>query len=83
MPRKSEMSRHGRYAIWIYAVGAFAVEVLLMLQAYANGGFQRSHDAADLLVIVAFHLLTAMLWPLLIVVGALQYAGLLPHPITF
>ena len=81
--QESDMSRKWRYLPWIYLVGALVVDVLLMLQAYASGAFQSSHDAAGLLVPAALYLLAATLWPLLIVVGALQYVGLFPHPITF
>jgi len=56
--------------------------ILFLYGSYASGGFQRHHEPLDLMVLAAFYLAAAMLWPALIVTGALQYFGLLPQPIT-
>ena len=76
------MSRKWRYVLWAYGAGALITLTLFVHNAYMNGGFQRHHDAMDLLVLAALYSVTAMLWPVLIVIGVLQYFGLLTQPIT-
>jgi hypothetical protein len=44
--------------------------------------FNASHSIIGLLILAALYLATAAVWPVLIVVGILQYFGMLPHPIT-
>lgn len=77
------MSWRLRCSLWIYAIGAIVMEALLLVGAYQAGGFERSHTFWDLIAIGALHLVTAALWPLVIVVVALQWFGVLPQPITF
>jgi hypothetical protein len=77
------MGRKWRYVLWVYVAGALLTAALYLQGAYENGGFQRHHSMIDLLVLAALYLATAILWPVLIVVGILQYFGVLPHPITF
>jgi hypothetical protein len=72
------MGRKRRYVVYIYAVGALVVEACLVLDAYGNGGFQRQHSVIGLIIIAALYLATAALWPLLIVILALIYFGVLP-----
>jgi hypothetical protein len=72
------MSRKWRYFLYFYAAGALVMEANLILRAYENGGFQRQHNIGDWFVIAAFHLAFDALWPLLVVVLALVYFGVLP-----
>jgi hypothetical protein len=76
------MGRRWRYVLWVYIAGSLLTTAMMLQQAYASGGFQRDHSTADLLGLAALHLATATLWPVLVVVGVLQYLGILP-PITF
>jgi hypothetical protein len=55
---------------------------MLVQNAYSNGGFQRHHSMVDLLVLAVLYSTTALLWPVLFVVVALQYFGVLPATIT-
>jgi hypothetical protein len=73
------MGKKWRYASFLYLIGAFATEVMLIYGAYENGGFQREHTARDPAIIAAIHLATAALWPALIVIPALMYFGALPR----
>jgi hypothetical protein len=50
------MSRKWRYLLYVYAAGALAMEVTLILQAYENGGFQRQHGIIGWIVTAALHL---------------------------
>lgn len=77
------MKRGLRIALWVYLAGAVACELLLLWNAYDNGGFRRHHTLADLAIVGSLDLATALLWPIVLVVGVLQYFGVLPHPITF
>jgi hypothetical protein len=77
------MSKKWRYALWVYLAGALLTETTLFLEAYRNGGFQREHSISDLLVLAIFYLTSAAFWPVLLVVGILQYFGILHQPITF
>jgi hypothetical protein len=76
------MSRKWRYILWVYGAGALITLTLFVHSAYMSGGFQRPHAVVELLFIAALYLVTAMLWPVLIVIGILQYFGVLPQPIT-
>ncbi|WP_407179371.1 hypothetical protein [Bradyrhizobium sp. STM 3562] len=71
------MARKGRYASFIYPIGALATEIALLYGAYENGGFWREHTARDLLIIGTIHLATAALWPALVVTLVLIYFGAL------
>ncbi len=72
------MSKKWRYVLYIYLAGALVMEATLILNAYGNGGFQRQHSVRDLMILTALYLTTAALWPLLIVILALVYFGVLP-----
>jgi hypothetical protein len=75
------MSRKWRYVLYVYAAGAIVMEANLVLQAYDNGGFQRQHSIVGWIITLAFHLAFDALWPLLAVVLALVYFGVLPSGI--
>lgn len=72
-----------RCILALYMVGALLMTILNFYNAYASGGFQRSHSVVDFIIIAALYLGSAILWPLIIVVGVLQHFGVLPQPITF
>jgi hypothetical protein len=72
-----------KVGLTIYFVGFLICEALLLWSVYEAGGFDRSHTFADLAMIGTFHLVTGILWPVVLVVLILQLAGLLPHPIEF
>jgi hypothetical protein len=76
------MSRKWRYVLCAYVAGALLTAVLLVQSAYLSGGLERPHAAGDFLLIAAVNLAMIILWPLLILVGLLQYFGVLPYPIT-
>jgi hypothetical protein len=73
------MTRTRPFILWIYLIGVVMCESLLRWNAYDNGGFQRHHTLADLVVLAGFYLAAGLLWPIVFVMGALQYFGLLPH----
>jgi hypothetical protein len=58
-------------------------ELTLLWSAHDSGGFQRHHTLGELAILGGGYLAAALLWPVLIVVGLLQYLRFLPHPITF
>jgi hypothetical protein len=76
------MGRKWRYLLWFYLTGALLTAAMLFLTAYSNGGFQRHHSIVDLLVLAALYSATALLWPVLFIVLALQYFGVLPAMVT-
>jgi hypothetical protein len=71
-----------RITLWVYLVGGAICELMALWGAYDSGGFERNHTLADLAIIGGLHLAMALLWPVVLAVGVLQYLGLLPHPIT-
>jgi hypothetical protein len=77
------LSSKWRRALWVYGPGAFLTAMLLLYDIYDSGGFQRSHTAADLLILASIYVATILLWPIVVLLGLLQLAGLLPMPITF
>jgi hypothetical protein len=77
------MKRRTRIILWIYLVGVVIVELLLVWNAYDNGGFQRHHTPSDLVLVAIIHVTMGLLWPIALAVGILQYFGVLPHRITF
>ena len=79
----STMSRSWRITLWVYLAVAAVFELMALWSAYGGGGFERHHTLVDLAVIAAIHLAAALLWPVVLVVQALQYFGFLPYPITF
>ena len=72
------MRKMWRYASYIYLIGALATEVMLMVDAYQNGAFQREHTSRDLAMVAFLHLAVAALWPVFIGTLALLYLGVLP-----
>jgi hypothetical protein len=76
------MGRKLHFVMWAYLACALLTEAMLVQDAYASGGFQRSHSIHDLLVLVAVYLATAILWPVLFAIVALQYFGVLPAILT-
>lgn len=66
-----------------YLAGGAICELTALWGAYDSGGFERHHTLADLAIIGAIHLAVVWLWPVVLVVLALQYFGLLPYPIMF
>jgi hypothetical protein len=77
------MGRNWRYVLWVYVAGAVATLALLIQNAYGNGGFERHHNGADIVIIAATYLAAAALWPLMIVWIILIYFGLVSDTITF
>jgi hypothetical protein len=69
--------------LWIYLIGVAMCESLLLWGAYDNGGFQRHHTLTYLMVLAGFYLAAGLLWPIVLVIGVLQYFGQLPQPVTF
>jgi hypothetical protein len=79
----SAMTRSRRIILWVYLSGGVICEILALWGAYDSGGFERDHTLRDLAMIGGIHLTAALLWPIVLVVGLLQYFGILRHPITF
>ena len=77
------MTRWRRIILWIYLTDTVIVELMALWGAYDGGGFERQHTLPDLAIIAAIHLVTALLWPIVLIVVVLQYFGFLPQPITF
>ncbi|MGB6236486.1 MAG: hypothetical protein WBG16_03985 [Bradyrhizobium sp.] len=77
------MKRRTKIILWIYVGGIAICELLLLLSAYDNSGFQRHHTLAELAIIGSVYLAIALLWPIVSAVVIFQYFGLLPHPIEF
>jgi hypothetical protein len=77
------MMRWRRIILLVYLTGGTVFELMLLWVAYDGGGFERHHTLADLAIVGGIHLALVLLWPVVLVVGVLQYFGLLPHPITF
>jgi hypothetical protein len=77
------MKRRTKIILWIYLVGFAICELLLLWGTYDSGGFQRHHTLTTLVVITGYHLVAGALWPIVAIIGTLQYFGFLPHPITF
>ena len=71
-----------KVGVWVYLTGGVACALLLLWDAYNNGGFQRHHTFAELAIVGILDLATAFLWPVVLIVAIFQYFGLLPHPIT-
>ena len=77
------MKQRTRIILGVYSVGVAIIELLLLWNAYHNGGFQRPHTLTDLAIVAGLHMAVGLLWPIVTVVAVLQYFGLLPHSITF
>lgn len=77
------MRRRLPIILWVYLVGVAIFELLLLWNAYDNGGFQRHHTLTEWAVTAGFHITFSLLWPIVIVVLALQYFGLLPETLAF
>lgn len=77
------MNRWQRITLWVYLAGGAICELMALWGAYDSGGFEHHHTLADLAIVGGIHLAAALLWPVVLVVGVLQYFGFLPHPITF
>jgi len=77
------LRRRWKAVLAIYLVGFLICELLLLLGAYQNGGFDRPRTLADLAIIGSYYLAAGLLWPVVLIVIVLQLSGLLPQPIQF
>jgi len=75
--------RRSKVVLATYLAGFLICELLSLLGAYQNGGFDRPHTFSDFAIIGSIYLVAGLLWPAVLIVFILQLSGLLPQPIEF
>src|SRR5262249_54314642 len=74
-------SRILRVSFEVYLAGCVVTGIILVWSAVDNGGLQRQHSLREWLVIAVFYVVSAGLWPIMLVVVVLMYFRIIHGPI--
>jgi hypothetical protein len=70
-----------RMSFKVYFAGCVVTGIILIWSAVANGALQRQHSLQEWLLLAAFYVVCAGLWPIALLAFALMYVGIVHGPI--